>query len=88
MVMIDQGVARPMMSRNTTLSKGAPTRLEISMRCENGRLVKVNSAQSPSSPMAKAAALARASCGVAMYQLTMQPTSMAHSTLCPTRRCA
>ena len=70
------------------LSRGALTRLEMRMRCEKGRLVKVYRAQSPSSPTAKAAALATASCGVAIYQLTTHPTSMAQSTLCPTRRWA
>ena len=36
------------------------------MRCENERWVNVYTAQSPSSPTAKAAALASANCGLAM----------------------
>ena len=88
MMPMDQGVAKPRNSRKTRLSKGAPSRLEIRMRWEKGLCVKVNRAQSPSSPTAKATALATASWGVAIYQLTTQPASMAQRIWCPTRRWA
>lgn len=41
MVSTDQGVARPISSRNTRLSSGAPSRLEIRIRWEKGLRVKV-----------------------------------------------
>lgn len=75
-----KGEAMPIKERKTKLSNGAPRRLETRIRCEKGRFVNVYNAQSASSPMANAQALAMASEGEAIHQLIAQPASMAHKT--------